>query len=53
VAKDGNGGEYDLLDQVPDGRAGANPERDLMRAAARGEDFWSAGKTDSARAHGV
>src|SRR6202521_5816525 len=31
VAKDGNGGEYDLLDQVPDGRAGANPERDLMR----------------------
>jgi len=24
-------GEYDLLDQVPDGRAGANPERDLMR----------------------
>jgi RNA polymerase sigma-70 factor, ECF subfamily len=31
VAKDGNGGEYDLLDQVPDGRAGANPEHDLMR----------------------
>ena len=31
VAKDANGGEYDLLDQVPDGRAGANPERDLMR----------------------
>ena len=31
VAKDGNGGEYDLLDQVADGRAGANPERDLMR----------------------
>ena len=31
VAKDGNGGEYDLLDQVPDVRAGANPERDLMR----------------------
>ncbi|MGA7401252.1 MAG: sigma-70 family RNA polymerase sigma factor, partial [Candidatus Sulfotelmatobacter sp.] len=31
VVKDGDGGEYDLLDQVPDGRAGANPERDLMR----------------------
>jgi RNA polymerase sigma-70 factor (ECF subfamily) len=31
VAKDPDGGEYDLLDQVPDGRAGANPERDLMR----------------------
>src|ERR1700685_2831412 len=31
VAADGNGGEYDLLDQVADGRAGANPERDLMR----------------------
>jgi RNA polymerase sigma-70 factor, ECF subfamily len=31
VAKDASGGEYDLLDQVADGRAGANPERDLMR----------------------
>src|SRR5579862_5259932 len=31
VAKDPSGGEYDLLDQVPDVRAGANPERDLMR----------------------
>src|ERR1022692_2008733 len=31
VAKDASGGEYDLLDQVPDVRAGANPERDLMR----------------------
>src|SRR6201982_106339 len=31
VAKDSDGGEYDLLDQVADGRAGANPERDLMR----------------------
>jgi len=31
VAKDSSGGEYDLLDQVPDARAGANPERDLMR----------------------
>ena len=31
VAKDPDGGEYDLLDQVPDARAGANPEKDLMR----------------------
>ena len=31
VVKDGDGGEYDLLDQVPDVRAGANPERDLLR----------------------
>ena len=31
VVKDSSGGEYDLLDQVADGRAGANPERDLMR----------------------
>ncbi len=31
VARDADGGEYDLLDQVPDARAGANPERDLMR----------------------
>jgi RNA polymerase sigma-70 factor (ECF subfamily) len=31
VATDSSGEEYDLLSQVPDGRAGANPERDLMR----------------------
>ncbi|HKI00317.1 MAG TPA: sigma-70 family RNA polymerase sigma factor [Candidatus Sulfotelmatobacter sp.] len=31
VAKDADGGEYSLLDQVPDARAGANPERDLLR----------------------
>jgi RNA polymerase sigma-70 factor, ECF subfamily len=31
VAKDADGGEYDLLDQVADIRSGANPERDLMR----------------------
>ena len=31
VAMDAQGEEYDVLDQVPDGRAGANPERDLMR----------------------
>jgi RNA polymerase sigma-70 factor, ECF subfamily len=30
VAVDSSGGEYDLLDQVPDGRAAANPEKDLM-----------------------
>ncbi len=31
VAVDSQGEVYDVLDQVPDGRAGANPERDLMR----------------------
>jgi RNA polymerase sigma-70 factor (ECF subfamily) len=31
VAMDSEGQPYDVLDQVPDGRAGANPERDLMR----------------------
>ena len=31
VATDAAGEQYDLLDQVPDGRSGANPERDLMR----------------------
>jgi RNA polymerase sigma-70 factor (ECF subfamily) len=31
VSVDASGEEYNLLDQVPDGRAGANPERDLMR----------------------
>jgi RNA polymerase sigma-70 factor, ECF subfamily len=31
VATDAAGEQYDVLAQVPDGRAGANPERDLMR----------------------
>jgi len=31
VATDSEGEQYDVLSQVPDGRAGANPERDLMR----------------------
>jgi RNA polymerase sigma-70 factor (ECF subfamily) len=31
VAVDSSGEEYDVLDRVPDGRAAANPERDLMR----------------------
>jgi RNA polymerase sigma-70 factor (ECF subfamily) len=31
VAVDGDGEEYSVLDQVADGRAGADPERDLMR----------------------
>jgi RNA polymerase sigma-70 factor, ECF subfamily len=30
VATDSNGSEYDLLNQVPDARAGANPERELL-----------------------
>jgi len=31
VATDASGEQYDVLEQVPDARAGANPERDLMR----------------------
>jgi RNA polymerase sigma-70 factor (ECF subfamily) len=31
VAVDADGQPYDVLDQVPDARASANPERDLMR----------------------
>src|SRR5258707_9436864 len=31
VAVDSSGEEYSRLDQFPDGRSGANPERDLMR----------------------
>src|SRR5260370_6542191 len=31
VATDSKGESYDLLEQVADGRAGNNPERDLMR----------------------
>lgn len=31
VATDAEGEQFSVLDQVPDGRAGANPERDLMR----------------------
>ena len=31
VATDSEGEQYDVLSQVPDGRSGANPERDLMR----------------------
>ncbi|HXZ39990.1 MAG TPA: sigma-70 family RNA polymerase sigma factor [Terriglobales bacterium] len=30
VATDPTGEQYDVLEQVPDGRAAANPERDLM-----------------------
>src|SRR5438132_7580876 len=31
VVKDASGGEYDLLDQVPDGRAGEDPEGGVVR----------------------
>jgi RNA polymerase sigma-70 factor (ECF subfamily) len=31
VVTDDEGTEYDLLDQVPDGRSHSNPERDLLR----------------------
>ena len=36
VATDSTGEQYDVLEQVPDGRAGANPERDLMRRELAG-----------------
>jgi len=32
VATDHSGEEYSLIDQVADGRSGANPERDLIAA---------------------
>ena len=31
VAVDADGEQYNVLERVPDGRSGANPERDLMR----------------------
>jgi RNA polymerase sigma-70 factor (ECF subfamily) len=37
VAVDHSGEEYNLLEQVADGRAGANPERDLMRRELGGK----------------
>lgn len=37
VAVDSEGEQYDVLAQVPDGRAGANPERDLMRRELGGK----------------
>jgi RNA polymerase sigma-70 factor (ECF subfamily) len=37
VAVDQSGEEYSLLEQVADGRAGANPERDLMRRELGGK----------------
>jgi len=36
VATDPTGEQYDVLEQVPDGRSGANPERDLMRRELAG-----------------
>jgi len=37
VSVDSEGEEYDVLDRVPDGRAAANPERDLMRRELGGK----------------
>jgi RNA polymerase sigma-70 factor (ECF subfamily) len=37
VATDASGESYDVLDRVPDGRSGANPERDLMRRELGGQ----------------
>jgi RNA polymerase sigma-70 factor (ECF subfamily) len=36
VATDSSGEQYDVLDRVPDGRSGADPERDLMRRELAG-----------------
>jgi RNA polymerase sigma-70 factor, ECF subfamily len=37
VAVDASGEEYSRIEQFPDGRAGANPERDLMRRELGGK----------------
>jgi RNA polymerase sigma-70 factor (ECF subfamily) len=37
VTVDSEGGEYDVMDHVSDDRAGANPERDLMRRELGGK----------------
>src|ERR1700751_6171022 len=37
VATDSDGEQYDVLAQVPDGRSGSNPERDLMRRELGGK----------------
>jgi RNA polymerase sigma-70 factor, ECF subfamily len=36
VATDSSGEQYNVLDRVPDGRSGADPERDLMRRELAG-----------------
>src|SRR6201997_4894578 len=44
VAVDSKGEQYDLLDQVADARAGANPERDLMARELGGRIEVALGK---------
>jgi RNA polymerase sigma-70 factor, ECF subfamily len=44
VAVDPEGEQYDVLEQVADGRAGANPERDLMRRELGGRISRALGK---------
>jgi RNA polymerase sigma-70 factor, ECF subfamily len=44
VAVDPGGEEYDLLDQVADGRPAANPERDLMRRELGGQIKYALGR---------
>ncbi len=53
VAKDPSGGEYDLLDQVPDVRAGSESGARLVAPAVGRAHRRSAGEADAARAHGV
>ena len=44
VALDPEGEQYDVLEQVVDGRSGANPERDLMRRELGGRINTALGK---------
>ena len=52
IATDSEGGTYDMMDQVADDRAGASPEKDLMRRELGGAHCESADQADAARAHG-
>ena len=53
VAVDAEGQTYDMLDQVADGRAGANPEHDLMSREVGYADWAGFGQAFSAGADGV
>ncbi len=52
VAVDADGEAYDVLEQVPDARAGANPERDLMRRELGTQNQPRSGETHAPRAYG-
>ena len=52
VATDASGEPYDVIDRVPDGRSGANPERRFDAARVGKPDFPRTAKIDAARADG-